>query len=227
MKSINDRNLLIGLAMVLAFWGGFALKPTLHVADIRPKFNLEADIPKTFADWKIDETIVPIQADPERLALINKIYNQTISRTYVNAKGERVMLSIAYGGDQSDAMQVHRPEVCYTGNGFSMSNLTTINFDTGYGVIPAKKVLATMAKRVEPITYWITIGDSVEKNPSLRKLQLLKFGLTGKIPDGLLFRVSSIGTQDSQYPIQQGFIKILLKTVTPEFRTRLIGNPTF
>jgi EpsI family protein len=226
MKSINSRNLLIGLVMVLAFWGGFALKPTKHAADYAPKFDLETGIPKSFADWKLDETIVPVQADPERLALISKIYNQTLSRTYVNSKGARIMLSIAYGGDQSDNMQVHRPEVCYTGNGFTMTDLTTVNFETGYGVIPVKRVLATMSSRVEPITYWITIGDSVEKNPALRKLQLLKFGLTGTIPDGLLFRVSSIGTQSSQYPVQQDFVATLLKSVTPEFRKRLIGSPT-
>ena len=226
MKSGKSHNLLIGLAMILAFWAGFALKPSKHAADIKPKFDLETDIPKSFADWKIDETIVPIQADPEKLALISKIYNQTLSRTYVNNNNERIMLSIAYGGDQSDSMQVHNPAVCYTGNGFTMSDLTTVDFDTGYGVIPAKNILGTMGNRIEPITYWITIGDSVEKNPSLRKLQLLKFGLTGKIPDGLLFRVSSIGTQTSQYPIQQDFIKTLLKSVNPEFRKRLIGNPT-
>ena len=225
MKSVNNRNLLIGIVMILAFWAGFALKPTKHAADYAPKFDLETEIPKNFSGWQVDETIVPIQADPERLALISKIYNQTLSRTYVNAKGDRIMLSIAYGGDQSDAMQVHRPEVCYTGNGFTMTDLTTINFDTGYGVIPVKRVLATMSSRVEPITYWITIGDSVEKNPALRKLQLLKFGLTGTIPDGLLFRVSSIGTQNSQYPVQQDFVATLLKSVTPEFRKRLIGSP--
>lgn len=226
MMATSTRNLLIGLAMILAFWGSFALKPTKRIADIAPKFNLETDIPKEFSGWKIDETIVPVQADPERLALISKIYNQTLSRTYVNAKGERIMLSIAYGGDQSDAMQVHRPEVCYTGNGFTMSDLATVNYDTGFGVIPVKRVLATMGNRVEPITYWITIGDSVEKTPALRKLQLLKFGLTGSIPDGLLFRVSSIGSQAGQYPLQQDFVQSLLNVVTPDFRKRLIGSPT-
>lgn len=226
MMATSGRNLLIGLVMMLAFWGGFALKPTQRVAEMAPKFNLETDIPKNFSDWKIDETIIPVQADPERLALISKIYNQTLSRTYVNAKGERVMLSIAYGGDQSDAMQVHRPEVCYTGNGFVMSDLATVELNTGYGIIPAKTVLATMGTRVEPITYWITIGDSVEKNPALRKLQLLKFGLTGSIPDGLLFRVSSLGSQANQYPIQQSFVQGLLSSITPDFRKRLIGSPT-
>ncbi len=219
------KNLLIGIALILAFWGGFALKPTQRIAD-GIQINLETGIPKEFADWKLDETIVPVQADPERLALINKIYNQTLSRTYVNQKGQRIMLSIAYGGDQSDAMQVHRPEVCYTGNGFTMHDLTTVNLVTGYGAIPVKRVLATMRERHEPITYWITIGNAIEVSPALRKLQLLKYGLTGTIPDGLLFRVSSIGTQAEQYPIQQDFVQLLLKSVTPEYRTRLIGSPT-
>jgi len=51
---------------------------------------------------------VPLIANPEQEAQINKIYNQTLTRTYVNPTGERIMLSIAYGGDQTDNMAVHK-----------------------------------------------------------------------------------------------------------------------
>ena len=40
-------------------------------------------------------------AHTEQAALISKIYNQTLTRTYVNLRNERIMLSIAYGGDRA------------------------------------------------------------------------------------------------------------------------------
>jgi EpsI family protein len=183
-------------------------------------------IPVQFAGWKVDETVIPVQPDPERLALINKIYNQTLSRTYINNNGDRVMLSIAYGGDQSDSMQVHRPEVCYTGNGFQMKDIEIVDLDTGYGIIPVKRIFALMGERREPITYWITIGDTVEVNTLKWKLQQLKYGLTGRVPDGMLFRVSSFGEKVTAYPLQKEFIKDLLKSISSESRQRLIGSTT-
>ena len=55
-------------------------------------------------------------------AIINKIYNQTLTRTYINPRGDRIMLSIAYGRDQSDALQMHKPELCYPAQGFRLLN---------------------------------------------------------------------------------------------------------
>jgi EpsI family protein len=226
MKAVNGKNVLIGVALIIAAWGGFALKPTKHIADTKPKINLDSMIPKQFEDWKIDDQMVPVQVDPQRLAVLNKIYNQTLSRTYINAHGERIMLSIAYGGDQSDSMQVHKPEVCYPAQGFQIQDLIIGTFDTGYGMIPVKKMLARMNSRLEPITYWITIGDTVALGNLRWKLAQLKYGLTGKVPDGLIFRVSSLGEKETAYTLQELFIRNLLKSLSPENRQRLIGNTT-
>lgn len=226
MKVANIKNVLIGLTLILAAWGGFVLKPTKHIVDTRPKIHLETMIPIRFADWKIDDQVAPVQVDPQRLAVLNKIYNQTLSRTYVNAQGDRMMLSIAYGGDQSDGMQVHKPEVCYPAQGFQMQDLAIGSFDSGYGVIPVKRMLATMGPRVEPLIYWITIGDTVAVNSLKWKIAQLKYGLTGKVPDGMIFRVSSIGDPLIARPLQEDFIKVLLANLTPENRKRIIGNTT-
>ena len=160
------------------------------------------------------------------MELLNKLYNQTLSRTYKNENGEIVMLSIAYGGDQSDAMQVHKPEVCYVAQGFQIESVEINNLDTGYGLIPVKRLFAKMGQRHEPITYWITIGDTVAVNSLKWKLQQLKYGLTGNVPDGLLFRISSIGQKENAYSLQNNFTQLLMKSVTPEDRKRLIGNTT-
>jgi EpsI family protein len=228
MKFISFKHLFIGLAMFAAAGLALALKPTERVADAGPKIDLEKLIPREFGDWKIDGTITPLIASPEQEALLNKIYNQTLTRTYVNAKGERVMLSIAYGGDQSDNMAVHKPEVCYPGQGFQILKSPAItSFSTGEGNIPVKRLVASLGARIEPITYWTTVGDQVEVQGLRWKLQQLKFGLTGKIPDGLLFRVSSIEVDEIKaYRIQDTFTHEMLKAMSPEGRKRIVGNPS-
>lgn len=226
MITTSGKNLLIGVLLITGFWGGFALKPTKHITTQGSKINLEEMIPKEFSGWKIDETVVPLQVSPDRVALLNKLYNQTLSRTYKNENGEIVMLSIAYGGDQSDAMQVHKPEVCYVAQGFQIESVEIDSLDTGYGLIPVKRLFAQMGQRYEPITYWITIGDTVAVNSLKWKLQQLKYGLTGNVPDGLLFRISSIGQKENAYALQNNFTQLLMKSLTPEDRKRLIGSST-
>ena len=227
MKLISLKHLVIGLCMFGAAGMAVALKPTHKIADAGPKVDLEILIPKRFGEWKIDETITPLIANPEQEARIKKIYNQTLTRTYINSHNERVMLSIAYGGDQSDSMAVHKPEVCYPAQGFQILKSPTISsFSTDEGSIPVKRLVATQGARIEPITYWTTVGDTVAVNGLKWKLQQLKYGLTGKIPDGLLFRISSIQADDAKaYQTQDAFTRDLLKAMSPSGRERIIGNP--
>jgi len=226
MKLISFKRRVIGLCMFAAAGMALALKPTQKLANNEPKIDLEVLIPKTFGNWKIDETIVPLIADPAQEALIQKIYNQTLARTYVNPDGERVMLTIAYGGSQSDSMAVHKPEVCYPGQGFQIIKNATGTFATGDGSIPVRRLVATRGQRIEPITYWTTVGDAVAVNGLKWKLQQLKYGLTGKIPDGLLFRVSSIDADDARaYQVQDEFTRDLIKAMSPSGRERIIGHP--
>lgn len=227
MKFISFKHLVIGLCMFAAAGMALALKPTVRIMNSEPKLDLETLIPQTFGDWKIDKTIVPLISNPEQKALITKIYNQTLTRTYVNSNGEHIMLSIAYGGDQSDNMAVHKPEVCYPAQGFQiLKNPTISSFSTGEGTIPVKRLVAAQGQRIEPITYWTTVGDTVAVNRLKWKIQQLKYGLTGEIPDGLLFRISSIQADDTKaYHLQDAFTRDLLKAMSPDGRQRIIGHP--
>lgn len=226
MKFISFKHVVIALCMFAAAGMALALKPTQKVADAGPKVDLETLIPKQFGDWKMEETIAPIILNPVQKAVIEKIYSQTLSRTYVNSRGERIMLSIAYGGDQSDSMAVHKPEVCYPAQGFQILKNKSGTFTTGEGEIPVKRLVAQQGRRVEPITYWTTIGDTVAIKGVKWKLQQIKFGLTGKIPDGLLFRISSIQADESAaYHNQDDFTRALIGAMTPEGKQRIIGRP--
>lgn len=226
MKLISLRHLLIGLSMLAAAGLSYALVPKAKIADQERKINLETMIPQQFGDWKVDETIVPLQVSPDLQAALDKVYNQTLTRTYVNSKDERVMLSIAYGADQSDNVQLHLPEGCYRGQGFAVSNKTETLMQTLFGQVPVAKLIASKGPRNEPITYWTVVGGEVARDFWEMKKAKLRFALKGEVADGILIRVSSI-TPDAQrgYEIQREFSEAMLKALTPEQRARLIGAP--
>ncbi|WEF35678.1 exosortase-associated protein EpsI, B-type [Pseudoduganella chitinolytica] len=202
----------------------YAVAPTAKMADKRAKFDLDTGVPRNFGDWKVDPMVVPLQVDPDTQTRLNRIYNQTLSRTYMNSRGERVMLSIAYGGDQSDNMGVHKPEVCYAAQGFGIRDVKSAEVATDQGALPVRQLLAVAGARSEPITYWITIGDTITRPGFDQRLQELKIGLTGQVPDGMLVRVSSIDTDASRaYALQGEFIRALVGNLPAPDRARLIG----
>ncbi|MBY0474998.1 MAG: EpsI family protein [Nitrosomonas sp.] len=218
-------NILIGVLMVSSGALTMAFTPTEKIADQQEKINLETMIPDKFGDWQIDRTIVPLQVDAETQANLDKIYNQTLARTYVNSQGERIMLSVAYGGDQSDNLSVHKPEVCYYAQGFEIKKIFPGELLTQYGKLPIKRLLAIKGNRNEPITYWVTVGNKAVLPGFDQKLQQLRYGLTGNIPDGILVRISSIDNDnDVAYQLQAIFIQDLLLAVNVNERVRLIGT---
>lgn len=217
-------SIVAGILMVSAGALAKHLTPTVKIADRQGAFSLEKIIPLEFAGWTIDHTIIPLQVDPETQARLDKIYNQTLSRTYVNPQGQRVMLSIAYGGDQSNNMAVHLPEVCYGAQGFDVKKSSTGEIDTGFGVVPVKHLFAVSGQRQEPITYWITVGDKALKPGMDQRMQELRYGLTGTIPDAMLVRVSTIDSDlAGAYAIQGSFVKALLASLQPADRIRVVG----
>lgn len=218
-------SVIIGILMILSGALTMALTPTNKIADLKEKIDLEVMIPATFGDWKIDETIIPLQVDAETQAKLDKIYNQTLSRTYINLLGERIMLSIAYGGDQSDNLAVHKPEVCYYAQGFEIMKVFADELLTQYGKLPIKRLAAIKGNRNEPITYWVTVGDKAVLPGIDEKLQKLRYGLTGSVADGMLVRVSSIDYDNAKaYQLQTTFIRDLLGTIENKERVRLIGS---
>ena len=220
-------SVVLGAAMVTASALTGALTPTVKLAEQQGQFKLETMIPASFGQWQVDTSIVPLQADPEQQELLEKIYDQTLSRTYVDRDGQRVMLSIAYGGDQSRALQIHLPEVCYVAQGFDMLDSRDDTLDTGHGVVPVKRLVAKQNARNEPITYWITVGDKAIKSGIEQKMQRFAYGLSGKIPDGMLVRVSTIGPDAaSAYQVQDRFIKDMIAVVDGRDRIRLMGAAT-
>lgn len=218
--------LFMAMLMVSSAALAVALKPDQRMVDELPPLSLEEAIPTSFGDWRIDKSIAPIDPSPDVQASLDAIYSQLLGRTYINSNGERVMLSIAYGADQSgDGNQVHRPEFCYTAQGFQLMGSRIGQLATEYGVLPVRRLLAVQGHRNEPITYWITIGDKATLPGLQRKINQLSYGLTGIVPDGMLVRVSSINPDtDSAYELQAKFVRELLANMDPQARVRAAGK---
>lgn len=222
--STQRRNVLLMILMVVASLLAIVFNPTHRIADDRVPMNLEAMIPKQFGDWNEQPQQTAQIINPQQKELIAKLYTQTLSRTYVNKNGEAIMLTIAYGADQSDAKQLHYPEVCYPAQGFQlMSNKVGI-LQTGFGSIRVRRLHAVLGNRSEPITYWTTVGDKVVVGSKETKLAQLRYGFRGQIPDGLLFRVSSI-TENVvvAYQLQEDFVSALVDVFPSDILPRFTG----
>ena len=202
-----------------------AMIPTRKIVDTLPRLNLEAAIPEEFGEWTLDKRAVGGVVNPQQTELLNKLYSQMLSRTYYNAQGYRIMLSIAYGENQRDSNQLHYPEVCYPAQGFQVTSNRKGLLSTALGQVPVKRLETNLSQnRYEPVTYWTTIGSQALTGGIDKKLAEMKYGLRGEVPDGLLFRVSSIDRDsEAAFAAQQRFIDQLLAVIPADVRPRIAG----
>ena len=211
---------LMGLAAVAAW----AFRPTILLADQRAKVELAQLVPKQFGDWRELSQSVEQIVNPQQTALLQKIYSQILSRTYIHTNGKVVMLSISYGSNQSDGVALHYPEVCYPAQGFQLLATTNSEIRTDFGNFTVRHIMTQLGNRHEPLTYWSTMGDKIVQRGINTKLVQLGYGFRGLIPDGLIFRVSSIDTDPVKgYEAQASFVRALITAIPTASRVRLTG----
>jgi EpsI family protein len=199
--------------------------PNDRLADTRVAFILESAVPKAFGDWRLDRSLVPIPPSPDQAAALNRLYDQILSRTYINSRGERVMLSITYGSRQNQQLRAHRQEVCYRAQGFDVSRLERVPLTLAGVQISSTRMVATQGPRVEPVTYWFTIGDRVVLTYFEREWAQFRYALSGYIPDGYLVRVSSLSIEtEAAFRRHIEFADVLLDHLDSDLRNRLIGH---
>lgn len=222
--TIKPVSWIAGIAMLCCA----ALASAWHpVAVANPGFQLEALIPAQFGAWRVDAGVIPIAPTPDVQQNLDKLYGQIVSRAYVNNRGERMMLVVAYGGDQSDSLKAHRQEVCYTAQGFTVRDVHEDRLNAAGASVPLVRMLAQKADRSEPVSYWFTMGNRVVIGRLDRLIAQVGYGLAGKVPDGLLVRVSSISRDaPASFAAQDEFLRSLLGAVGAPLRHQLAGTGT-
>lgn len=195
-------------------------------ANARALVPLEALFPQHVGEWQPDPVAVGFVRPAFEQAKRFQMYDQVLERVYVNPAGERIMLSVAYGRQQSVGLQVHRPEVCYKAGGFEVGAVQSGQIDLPGHALPVTRLVATMPERQEPITYWRLLGDKVVANEAAFKLDQIAAGLRGRgIDDGLLVRVSSLGADaEAAWRLQAHFVRELDRAQDDAQRRRTTGT---
>jgi EpsI family protein len=224
MSSSMRISIVLAGLMALAAVGGIAARPTAKPAGSAPRYILEDTVPQQFGDWRMVPQAGAQVVNPQTKELLDKLYSQIVTRTYVNGQGYRVMLALAYGDEQRGDLQAHKPEVCYPAQGFKLHSNDPAELATPFGGIAARRLSTSLGPRQEPVTYWFTMGDTAVKSKFEQRMVEIRLGLTGQVPDGLLFRVSSIDDSTQRaFRMQDAFVTDLLKAVPARDRTRLSG----
>lgn len=221
------RSIVLFIAMAASAAMAYVLTPTaLYSKSHYGNYSLDKALPRSFGDWRLEDDGSRTVVSPTLQQELDKYYNETLSRTYINSKGERVMLSLAYGGDQGRSLQVHKPEVCYEAQGFK------IVFD-GKGTLPAlnssipvRRLVATHGLRTEPITYWIRSGDAIVTGWYEQNKARIKAGLfDGQVADGLLVRVSNLTTdREAAFKLHDQFMTDLIAHTKTTDHDMLLGS---
>lgn len=222
--SMKNYAFILAALMFASAVGGLAARPSAKASELGRAISLKATVPAKFGDW----TELPGDGNqvvnPQVQKQLDELYSDLLTRTYVNSKGYRIMLSLAYGEDQRGALKSHKPEVCYPAQGFTLLSNDEAAIATDFGPIPGRRLRTSLGQRTEPVTYWFAMGNHAVMNNFQKRWVQLTMALTGQIPDGLLFRVSSIDTDSAQaFRLQDQFVNDLLHAVSASDRARLSG----
>jgi EpsI family protein len=229
----NWRYVLAGLLLIGASGLAYALRP-IPVVEARD-VNLEHQIPTSFGEWHevrtglVQVDLAPRGENGEEEASLRWPYDQTLTRVYQRADGQMVMLALAWGSKQRQEIKVHRPELCYAGQGLQIVEQRHVSIDLPPNAsVEANRLLTRNASRVEPVTYWIRIGDNIMAKGRKVRVEIFQQALRGRIPDGILFRVSQAlppsGSADGSYQVQDAFIRALLSSIDSAGKRLLVGN---
>lgn len=221
---ISRRDMVLGGACAVAAAGAYGLQPRkrLNLLGARKMGDV---LPATFGAWEsqtVDELVRP--ATEGRLAAL--LYSEMVSRIYAHRDtGDAVMMLVAYGDTQSDLLQLHRPESCYPAVGFRILNTAEQALPIAPNVfLPGRRVIADRADYEERILYWARLGEYLPAGPEAQRSARLLTSMKGFIPDGALFRFSSVRRDDGAFAMLEGFIAAMIRAVPATSRPALVGT---
>lgn len=221
----SRREVLLGGALLATAATAFAFLPrTPRVA--LPEGGIGRAVPERIGPWRRsdDPGFVLPPSDEEAAAAV---YEEQLTRAYDDGAGPAVMLLIAYDRTQSGLLQIHRPESCYPGSGFTLSPPRPVMAMLAPGVTASATFLtATRDDRIEQLLYWTRIGDAFPGDWHAQRWTIAAQNLRGYVPDGVLVRMSTI-SPDADAALRQlvRFARALF-LASPAAGRRLLAGPS-
>ena len=220
---IGRRELLLGGTMAVCSGIAYARTPKPYVAPIQ-QAAFEAAVPKTIGEWRFTDEGSVVLPPPDTLR--DRLYDNLLTRVYVNARGQGLMLVMAYKNVQDGIVQVHRPEVCYPAAGFVLESAQRGSIRLSDRQVPTKAFAARRPDRIEQVLYFTRLGQHYPLSWSQQRVAVLEANLEGRIPDGLLTRVSIIqNDQPSAIALLSSFLESLATIGGPALHAVLNGTP--
>lgn len=218
----------ISVALVASAFASVLATPKLVQIENAP--DLESTVPKQFGEWKeLPSRYTQVGLTTGQDPNMDQPYDQTVMRTYVSESGQVVMLSLAWGRRQRQEVKIHRPDLCYVAQGYKVKSLVsaTYTYEAPSGnTVAGKRMVAMSSRNGEAVTYWIRIGELYSEDAIQTRLHILKEGLAGQVPDGILVRVSqpirSEKDADLSWPVLERFLDVFVASLPPETRSMLI-----
>lgn len=208
----------LGAAGIAAYAGGGSM--SLLASDSPPLNRL---VPSEVGRWRsIGSQGLVLPAEAPR----SKAYDQELKRIYGGAGVRPMMLVIAYSGrPRQGLLQLHDPQVCYPGAGFSIDGMNRSELPlTSAGSIPVQTFTARAPWRIEQVLYWTRIGDRIMSFGGDQHLAIVKAVLRGEVPNGVLVRISTFGSGPAVLSDIRMFASQLLESAPDRAREALLGE---
>jgi EpsI family protein len=231
-RRIQVTPIVLALAMIATALGVEWLQP--EAQPLTDHQSLAQSIPAQFGDWK-EISGVADQIDPGKGTAdepnMDRPYDDVLMRTYQNSRGDVVLLALAYGRNQRQEVKIHRPDVCYTAQGFQLVKRSSMELPmsgTEGAPVQGMRMLVKAPGRVEAVSYWIRIGDVFTDNAWKIRYHIFKQGLAGHAVDGMLVRASQIVSAQEEastdrYLLQEAFLADLVRALPESARHLLLG----
>lgn len=221
----DRREFLLGGLAIGALGLSEGLRPRQRVR-LMPSGKLEDIIPNRMPGFR-EYTGGPMIAPVTPNSLADRLYSATVMRTFLPQSENRppVMLLAAYGGEQSDLLQLHRPEACYPAVGAAIVDHRPGVVRLGTGTVPATYLAAQIGDYVEDIVYFTRLGEALPRSAGEQRNDRLRQAMQGVVGDGILVRASSVRAFGRpEWPYLASFLTNLLLTVRPSALPGFVGT---
>lgn len=225
----------IGIFVGLILAAILSIAATPKMVTVTDVPDLETVVPRSFGDWREKPTpFVQVSLTTGNEPNMNQPYDQSVMRAYENSAGQVVYLALAWGERQRQEVKIHRPDLCYVAQGFKVRSLKSVNFEQIQSedgrTVHGKHMLAFTGQVGEAVSYWMRIGSLYSEDAFETRMHILKEGIQGRIPDGILVRASARVRDENEaqevWPVLDRFLKELVAE-SPESAQRLMIGSNF
>jgi EpsI family protein len=187
MSSLDRRLIILAILLFLTVLGVWKLNPTPGAFDEREVLK---QVPMEIGDW-VGEELEVRQREIEILGT-----NAILARKYTRPGVEPLYLSIVYSEKRRGTS--HPPDVCYTGDGWTITkkNTRVITPVTGENFAVNSRLLTKGDLYYENILFWYQTGDTITTSFYHQQLKVILNRILKNHSNEALVRVSIRASED-------------------------------